>query len=238
MGYASCHPSLIISQWFNTPLQKDPKQRNLWVRSENLQSGCLQPGDLQSRSTNLGARQALSRLRAYSLGAYRLALQFFQPGMHSLDWEPTVLRSRFWCRRCAHRTGVLWSGGLCILAAWKHSLDWWATVWAPTVWGPTVSCYRIWSQGSTHWTGCLYSGRLQSHATGFGAREALTGLGAYSDATDFGSGKALTGLRAYNLAACSLKTYSLTLTHWVPTVWVLTVWGPTVWRPTVSRYQF
>ena len=53
----------------------------------------LQFGGLQSRTTDIGAGDALTGLGAYSLaayglGAYSLALSILEPGMHSLDWGP------------------------------------------------------------------------------------------------------------------------------------------------------
>ena len=44
----------------------------------------------------------------------------------------------------------------------------------------TVSGYEFWISGSNHWTGGLHSGGLQSRATDFGSRDAITELGAYS----------------------------------------------------------
>jgi len=122
------------------------------------ESGCLQPGGLQSCATDFGSISALTRafyrLGAYSLGAVSLA----PPTLNLLAHLP-----------------VLYT-------------DWGPTVCGRTVWGPTVSQHGFWIYWRTYLcftqTGGLQSGGLQSRTTDFGFISALTcafhRLGAYS----------------------------------------------------------
>ena len=65
---------------------KDPKQRD----SKRFS------GSLQSRATDFGSRNPLTRLGVYSLGVYSLGQLILDLEIHSPDWQPTLWASTVW----------------------------------------------------------------------------------------------------------------------------------------------
>jgi len=143
------HLPVLYTDWGPTIWWPTVWGYRLWIcHRTNLcftYTGGLQPGGLQSRSTEFGSARALTRalhrLGAYSLGVYSDLLQHL-PVLY-IDRGPTISGYQIWicCNSC-----------LCI-----------AIVSGCQVW----TCYN--SYLGVAYTGGIQSGGLQSRATRFGS---------------------------------------------------------------------